>query len=143
MLATSPDANWYHPDATTFGDRLTGAREAAGMSQKDVARRLGVKLKTVKGWEDDLNEPRANKLSMLAGMLNVSLTWLISGSGESPDAPHDAMTSDENLADILRQIGELRAQIAMSVESLERLEQAVRSVALSREMERPIESAAS
>ena len=76
MNAQTEDG-WYDPNATTFGDRVAGAREQAGMSQADLAKRLGVKLKTLKSWEDDLSEPRANKLSMMAGMLNVSLLWLL------------------------------------------------------------------
>ena len=59
--------DWFDPDATTFGDRLAGAREAAGMTQKEMAQRLGVKLKTLQGWEDDISEPRANKLSTVSG----------------------------------------------------------------------------
>ena len=83
MNAQTKDG-WYDPNATTFGDRVAGAREQAGMSQADLAKRLGVKLKTMKAWEDDLSEPRANKLSMMAGMLNVSLLWLLSGEGPGP-----------------------------------------------------------
>ena len=56
------------------------------MSQSKLAKRLGVKLKTLKGWENDVSEPRANKLSMMAGMLNVSLLWLLSGEGDGPAA---------------------------------------------------------
>ena len=66
--------DWYGPDAATFGDRIAAAREAAGMGQEKLARRLGVKLKTLHGWENDLAEPRANKLQMLAGLLNVLLS---------------------------------------------------------------------
>src|SRR5690554_4232762 len=73
--------NWYGLDMATFGDRVAAAREAAGMSRKQMARRLGVKLGTVRGWEDDLSEPRANKLSMMAGLLNVSIVWLLTGEG--------------------------------------------------------------
>jgi transcriptional regulator with XRE-family HTH domain len=63
---TRDDTDWYGPDAATFGDRVAGAREATGMSQAELARRLGVKKATVIGWEDDISEPRANKLSMMA-----------------------------------------------------------------------------
>lgn len=134
--------DWFNPDATTFGDRLTGAREAAGMTQKELARRLGVKLKTIKGWEDDLNEPRANRLSMLAGLLNVSLSWLISGTGEGVEGPGDDMVVDDTMVDILRQVEELRMQTAMSAERLERLESALRSVALIQGADGLVESAA-
>ena len=71
MTDQSPD-DWFNPDATTFGDRVAGAREKAGMSQSQLAKRLGIKLKTLKAWEDDQSEPRANKASMMAGLLNVS-----------------------------------------------------------------------
>lgn len=80
---------WYSEEAATFGDRLAGAREAAGMSQTQLSHRLGVKLKTVAAWENDLREPRANKLQMIAGMLNVSIMWLLTGRGEGLDAPTD------------------------------------------------------
>ena len=38
------------------------------MSQSELAKRLGIKITTLKSWEDDLSEPRANKLSMMAGV---------------------------------------------------------------------------
>ena len=63
--------------------------EQSGLTQKDLARRLGVRTSTVRNWEDDLSEPRANRLSMMAGLLNVSMMWLINGKGEGMDSPPD------------------------------------------------------
>lgn len=128
--------DWFNPDVTTFGDRLTGARESAGMTQKDMARRLGVKLKTLKNWEDDLSEPRANRLSMMAGLLNVSLTWLISGKGEGPDGPGEELPSDHALTEALGQVREMRNQIAVFAERLEQSERALRGVAMERGLEK-------
>jgi transcriptional regulator with XRE-family HTH domain len=43
------------------------------MSQADLARKLGVKLKTdPQNWENDLAEPRANKLQMLSRDFSTS-----------------------------------------------------------------------
>ena len=42
--ASPPDEGWYDPQATTFGDRLSGAREEAGLSQEDLAEFLVVCL---------------------------------------------------------------------------------------------------
>lgn len=117
---------WFDPDITTFGDRVAGARERAGMSQEDLARRLGVKLKTIKAWENDLAEPRANKLSMMAGLLNVSLLWLLSGEGEGPDAPGTGELSPD-ITDMLTEIRDIRAQLALSTDRLGRLEKTLRA----------------
>ena len=45
------EADWFGPETATFGDRVAGAREARGMSQSQLARRLGVKKETLVGWE--------------------------------------------------------------------------------------------
>jgi len=34
---------WFSEEAATFGDRLAAAREDAGLSQKALAERLGVR----------------------------------------------------------------------------------------------------
>src|SRR3546814_16968862 len=60
------------------------AREAAGLSGAQAARRLGVKTATWQGWENDRAEPRSNKLLMIAGAFGVSPTWLLGGYGDGP-----------------------------------------------------------
>ena len=74
----------YTDETSTFGDRLVAARESMGMTQAQLAHRLGVKLQTLRNWEEDRSEPRANKLQMVAGMLNTSMVWLMSGQGAAP-----------------------------------------------------------
>ncbi|PKQ10513.1 MAG: transcriptional regulator [Alphaproteobacteria bacterium HGW-Alphaproteobacteria-1] len=123
---TETKEHWFDPDATTFGDRIAGARERTGMSQSDLAKRLGVKLKTLKGWEDDLSEPRANKLSMMAGLLNVSLLWLLSGEGEGPDSPAMGELSPD-ISGLLTEIRDIRTQLVYSTDRLARLEKILRA----------------
>lgn len=125
MTADKTD-DWFDPEVTTFGDRVAGARERAGMSQADLARRLGVKLKTLKAWENDQAEPRANKLSMMAGLLNVSLMWLLAGEGEGPGAPEAAELSPD-VAGMLTEIRDIRAQLSVSTDRLGRLEKRLRA----------------
>jgi len=119
--------DWFDPAATTFGDRLAGAREAEGMTQKELAQRLGVKLKTLKSWEDDLSEPRANKLSMMAGLLNVSLPWLLSGQGDGPEGPDLEADGHQDQTALLTELRDLRTQMTQSAERLGRLEKALRT----------------
>jgi DNA-binding XRE family transcriptional regulator len=52
---TQQNEDWFSEDTSTFGDRLAGAREAAGMTQAQLAKRLGVKLTTMQSWEEDLS----------------------------------------------------------------------------------------
>jgi transcriptional regulator with XRE-family HTH domain len=120
------DFDWYGPDMATFGDRLAAAREQAGMEQKQLARRLGVKLKTLQGWEYDLSEPRANKLSMISGLLNVSIRWLLTGEGDGVTEPSDAAGIDPDVADLLADLRDLKMQMAHSVDRLGRLEKQLR-----------------
>ena len=118
--------DWYGPDAATFGDRLAAAREAAGMTQKQMAKRLGVKLGTLTAWENDMSEPRANRLSMMAGILNVSIMWLLTGEGNGLAAPEDEATIPPEVNDLLVEIRDLKAQITASAERLGRLEKQLR-----------------
>ncbi|MCM2561378.1 helix-turn-helix domain-containing protein [Lutimaribacter sp. EGI FJ00015] len=118
--------DWYGPEAATFGDRLAAAREAAGMTQKQLAKRLGVKLTTLSGWENDLSEPRANRLSMMAGILNVSIMWLLTGEGNGIAAPEDEEAIPPAINDLLVEIRDLKAQIGASADRLGRLEKKLR-----------------
>ncbi len=118
--------NWYSEEQATFGDRLTGAREASGLSQKELASKVGVKLETMRAWEDDIKEPRANRLQMLSGILGVSLQWLLSGEGEGLSHPSENELSPDVSA-IFSELRTLRAQMASSVERLGQLEKRLRA----------------
>ncbi|MBF9049668.1 helix-turn-helix domain-containing protein [Roseobacter sp. HKCCD9010] len=119
-------AGWFDEDTATFGDRLAGARDAAGLSQAELARRLGTKTKTIKGWENDQNEPRANKLQMVAGLLNVSIMWLLTGQGEGLDGPEMVESLPTGLEDMLTEMRKLRAEQAQIAEKMGRLEKRLR-----------------
>ena len=98
------------------------------MTQTQLARRLGVKEKTIEKWENDLSEPRANRLSMLAGLLNVSILWLISGDGDAPDAPGESAASEATLDDLLRELRQVQAVLTRSAARIERLETQISAV---------------
>jgi transcriptional regulator with XRE-family HTH domain len=113
-------ADDYTDVTATFGDRLSLARETSGLGQAQLAHRIGVKLQTLRSWEEDRSEPRANRLQMLAGMLNVSMVWLMSGQGHAPAARPAAANVDANL---LAELRSLRVDQAQIVERMVRLEQ--------------------
>jgi transcriptional regulator with XRE-family HTH domain len=70
--------------SSTLGDRIERARRAKGFDQPQLARRIAVKTKTLQNWESDRSEPRPEKLTKLAGMLDAPLVWLL--TGETPEA---------------------------------------------------------
>ena len=117
--------DWYGPDAATFGDRVVGAREKSGMTQAELSRRLGIKLTTLQGWEEDRSEPRANKLQMLTGMLNISLSWLLSGEGIGPEEPSTVPLSDDTQA-ILIEMRAIKTDMTRTADRLSRLEKRLR-----------------
>ena len=56
----------------TLGGRISFAREACGLSAEEAAERLGVLATSWSAWECDRDVPRANRLTMMAGVLGVS-----------------------------------------------------------------------
>lgn len=118
----TPAGDWYANDRATFGDRLADARAAMGLGQEELAHRIGVRAKTLRGWEEDKAEPRANRLQMLAGVLNVSISWLLTGQGEGLTSPDAARTVPGDVAAILAEMRQLRGEIARGLERLAALE---------------------
>lgn len=87
---TAQPQGYWDAEVATLGDRIAAAREAAGMTEKQFAKRLGIKTATLLDWEEDRSEPRANRLATMAGMLGVSVMWLLSGQGDGltdPETP--------------------------------------------------------
>ena len=69
----------------TVGARIKQAREIQKWSIEDLAQRIGVTRETIEAWETGERDPRANRIMILAGILNVSAHWLLDGTGDSPE----------------------------------------------------------
>jgi transcriptional regulator with XRE-family HTH domain len=111
------------PEANTIGIRIRRAREATNLSAAQLARRIGIKTATLTGWEMGQSEPRANRLTMLAGCLSVSPTWLLYGVGEAPQG--DALSSElAVLRSSLKTVRDLHERTGAAIDRLE--EQIVR-----------------
>ena len=121
------DLDWYGPETATFGDRLSAAIEKSGMTQKLVAKRLGIKLVTLKSWEQDISEPRANRLSMLAGLLGVSVMWLLHGEGDGVEHSDKENQVSPDINDILFEIRAVQTGLLSSADKLAKLEKQLRS----------------
>ncbi len=67
---------------------------------------------------------------MMAGLLNVSIMWLINGEGEGPEGPMDEQGLNTDVNDMLLEIRHLKTQISGAADRLGRLEKQLR-IALS------------
>ena len=68
-----------HDPDNEFGSRLRKARMAAGLTQLDVARAVGVTLTTYKRYEQGGSIPNIEIATNIAGALNVSIKYLAGG----------------------------------------------------------------
>ncbi|WP_410218570.1 helix-turn-helix domain-containing protein [Paracoccus sp. (in: a-proteobacteria)] len=108
----------YAEPVATLGDRLTAAREGAGLAIADLADTLGLRPETVEGWEVDQAEPTATILGRIAASTGVSLVWLLTGEGSGP--------KDDSEWNALRaELAELRHLLADASARVERLEEAL------------------
>lgn len=107
----------------TLGGRLISAREAAGLSTAQLARRVGVKTESMSHWELDREEPRASKLVTIGGVLGVSPTWLLCGEGEGPSG---SLTSTEMMR-IRSNVARLRESVMGVAAELEKIEKRLES----------------
>ena len=73
-------------EESTLGERIESARLARGLSNSQLARRIGVKPHTLQNWERDKTEPRSNKLIALSGILGVPPMWLLEGGAAPVEA---------------------------------------------------------
>lgn len=64
----------------SLGDRLRQARKALGLSQADLALKIGVSQPAVATWESGMHDPRRDVLTRVATVLGVPFDWLAAGT---------------------------------------------------------------
>ena len=88
--------------ANTLPARLRAARVAAGLSQGQVAKLLGMHRPTISEMEAGNRRVSAEELGKLANLYDTKLTWLL---GEAPD---HVSTDDPKLQLAARELGKLK-----------------------------------
>lgn len=73
-----------------FGKRLQKAINDLGISQAELARRLGVKAQSVNGWCNSEILPRSEVLRLLPSVTGYPLSWFFMEDNEAPE-DHDPM----------------------------------------------------
>lgn len=78
-------------------DELKRLREAAGLSQVQLALRLGVSQGTIAHWEIGRRAPQARHLIKLANILGCSVDALLGLNTQSADAARDNTIPDREV----------------------------------------------
>lgn len=73
MLLVMPN----FPDNNSLGGRLRGARESAGMKQREVADAIGVTPQAISQWERGADYPSMDNLHRAAKLYGVSIEELL------------------------------------------------------------------
>lgn len=79
----------------SLGEKLLDLRKKSGLSQEEVADKLGVSRQTISKWETDQIAPELIKAKLLSQLYNVSFDYLISGSPLGGDVTSIEMIVDE------------------------------------------------
>ena len=62
-----------------LGNSLFQARKKSGLSQEDVAEKLGVSRQTISKWENSISYPDFHRLILFSDFFNVSLDGFMKG----------------------------------------------------------------
>lgn len=81
-----------------FGNYLCGLRVGSGLSQKELAARLGVSDKAVSKWENGRSKPSSQTLLRLAKLFGISTDALLTGGKRKQAAPVSDALSPAALA---------------------------------------------
>ena len=87
-----------------FSEKLTALRKQAGLSQEQLANRLGVTRQSVSKWESGAALPELVKLISLSEMFGVSVDYLVKDRMEEPTP---AAASEPDTARIERKLDAL------------------------------------
>ena len=93
----------------TLGKRICACRKEKGMTQLELAEKMGVTDKAVSKWERDLSAPDINSIPKLAEVLDISVEALMQGTTD-PGEPVQTNKARELVDTALKGIG-----IAMGV----------------------------
>lgn len=111
-LELEGDSDTASPLGERFGARLQRLRIARGLSQTEVADRMGVSAPSISGWEKGRARPKSSRVAALADLLDVTVGDLL---GEA-DAPNLRDLIDHSREQIAQAVGTSTDKVRITVE---------------------------
>lgn len=76
-----------HKKIMELSEKILKLRKQAGLSQQDVAERLGVSRQAISRWETGAVSPSADSLKMIGQLFKVPVDYLLDDEAEPEEAP--------------------------------------------------------
>lgn len=73
----------------SIGKNIVAARKAKGLTQAQLALRMGVTQGAVTGWETDKRDPKIKQLPALCTVLGVNIETLLAHDDVNPILPEE------------------------------------------------------
>lgn len=74
-------------DQESQGDRIARLRRIAGLSQAELAKRVGATASQISKYERNAHDPKVSTLNRIAAVLGTSTDYLITGKEAAPSEP--------------------------------------------------------
>lgn len=85
----------------SFGSRLLKARKSKGISQEELAKKLGTKGPAIGRYERDAMKPSIEAAAKMAQLLEVSLDWLVG---------HTDLELDKKMIQRIQEVTKMKAK---------------------------------
>jgi len=82
-------------------ERIKQERKRAGLTQAELAERLGISEMTVRRWESNNRSPRMEEIEKMVEILNTSMEYLMGFTNEKPLPPQPQESQLKQLLDSL------------------------------------------
>lgn len=91
-----------HPVDAHVGKRIRHRRWMVGMTQQQLAEKVGIKFQQIQKYETGMNRVSASRLWEIADVLGVPISFFFDGlSGAEPEVQADRM-GDKEAAELVR-----------------------------------------
>lgn len=108
----------------TTGERIRAARLRAGLTQQELAEKIGISYQGIGQWERDARKPKIETLSKIADAVGAPVPFLM-GNGTLEDYERDdeckrklkALVDDGHLSDLAKICGSPESEVLFVIDS--------------------------